>query len=274
MIDLQLSDMTIDNQTLSKAISASILAGKAILEVYNTDFNVEFKDDNSPLTKADKKSHEVISNFLKETSLPVLSEEGKEIAFDIRKDWQKFWMVDPLDGTKEFIKRNGEFTVNIALMEGLYPEFGIIYVPVLKELYFGGKEVGAYKIENIDEVLDSFELYVTRGDKLPKVNGNDIYTMIGSRSHMSDETKEYFNSIRKEKGDIAILSKGSSLKLCMVAEGEADEYPRFAPTMEWDTAAGQAILEGSGKKLIHYKSGEIMRYNKERLVNGWFVAKN
>jgi 3'(2'), 5'-bisphosphate nucleotidase len=263
----------LDQKTLEKAISASIDAGKAILEVYNTEFDVELKDDLSPLTEADKASHRVIMETLNEAHLPVLSEEGREIPYEERKNWNLFWMVDPLDGTKEFIKRNGEFTVNIALMNDSAPVFGIIYVPVHSELYFGGKEYGSYKIKNIDSALDSYDAYVARSSNLPLKEDNSVYTMIGSRSHMSDETLEYFEKIKKEKGEVSVLSRGSSLKLCMVAEGEAHEYPRFAPTMEWDTAAGQAIIEGSGGELRHYKSGEIMRYNRENLVNGWFVAK-
>lgn len=261
-------------ELISRAISASIEAGKEIMEVYNTDFNVELKDDRSPLTLADKRSHEKIAEVLDHTSFPVLSEEGKEVPFKDRRHWDKFWMVDPLDGTKEFIKRNGEFTVNIALINGHYPEFGIIYVPFHKELYFGGKTFGSFKADAIDAPLEDLEGYLSASEKLPLIKQNEVYTMIGSRSHMSEETEAYFNEVRSKRGEIKVFSRGSSLKLCMVAEGEADEYPRFAPTMEWDVAAGQAIIEGAGKKVYHYKSGEIMRYNRENLVNSWFVAKS
>lgn len=267
-MELQLKDI------IAKAISSSIQAGKVILDVYESEFDVELKDDRSPLTKADKQSHLVISEALSQTDLPMLSEEGKEIAYETRKLWKRYWLVDPLDGTKEFIKRNGEFTVNIALIDDQRPVFGIIYVPVHKELYFGGKDYGSYKISDIDVELGGYDAYRDRAEKLPFSVKRDQYKMIGSRSHMSAETQAYFDEVKKTKGEISIMSRGSSLKLCMIAEGQADEYPRFAPTMEWDTAAGQAIIEGAGKKLIHYKSGEDMRYNRENLVNGWFVAKN
>ncbi len=263
----------IDKSILFKAIMASIKAGKAILEVYNTEFDVEFKDDNSPLTIADKRSHEVISKTLESYSIPVLSEEGKEVPFEVRKDWSKFWCVDPLDGTKEFIKRNGEFTVNIALMEGSKPVFGIIYVPVHNELYFGGQDFGSFKLSDVDEINGDLDSLMGQSTNLPINRSTNDYVMIGSRSHMSNETKAYFEKKKQEKGDVNILSRGSSLKLCMVAEGQADEYPRFAPTMEWDVAAGQAIIEGSGGEVLHYKSGEIMHYNRENLVNSWFLAK-
>jgi len=264
----------IDFNYIGRAISASILAGRAIMEVYQTEFDVEFKEDNSPLTIADKKSHNIISDFLKVTGIPVLSEEGKMEPFEVRKDWNQFWMVDPLDGTKEFIKRNGEFTVNIALMDKSRPLFGIIYVPFHRELYFGGQSSGSYKIDNISDVLDDYENYLSHAKKLPIILENEVYKMIGSRSHMSEETRIYFDKVKKDKGEISIISRGSSLKLCMIAEGRADEYPRFAPTMEWDIAAGQAIIEGAGKQVIHFKSGEIMRYNRENLLNGYFVAKS
>lgn len=257
---------------LSAAITAAIDAGRAIMEVYAAGFDVEMKEDNSPLTEADRKSHYIIEAVLKKSGLPVLSEEGREIDFGARKKWNAYWLVDPLDGTKEFIRRNGEFTVNIALMDREKPIFGIIYVPVSGDLYFGGKAYGAHLLKNLSSGLPAYEAYLSSSVKLPVVNGRKTYTMIGSRSHMSPETQKYFEDVRLKRGNVEILSKGSSLKLCMIAEGRADEYPRFAPTMEWDIAAGHAIIEGAGGWLRHYKSGETMRYNKENLINGWFVA--
>lgn len=275
MIDLRPEIMRdSEKEIFQTAITASVLAGNAIMEVYISGFEVELKNDRSPLTIADKRAHQIISDHLKVTVLPVLSEEGKEIPFDIRRNWRKFWMVDPLDGTKEFIKRNGEFTVNIALIEDNYPIFGVIYVPVSGDLFFGGKAFGSYKLEGLKGICGSYNEYLEKSLKLPLISLGEVYRMIGSRSHMSDETKKYFEEVSEKKGEVQIISKGSSLKLCMIAEGEADEYPRFAPTMEWDTAAGQAIVEGAGKKVLHYRSGEIMRYNKENLLNEWFVAKS
>lgn len=275
MIDLRPEIMQDkEHQLFYTAIKASVLAGNAIMEVYKSDFDVELKNDLSPLTIADKRAHQIISDLLKETELPVLSEEGKEIPFDIRRSWKKFWMVDPLDGTKEFIKRNGEFTVNIALIEDNYPKYGIIYVPVNGDLFFGGKGFGSHKLVGLKGIYGSFNEYLEQSLKLPLISSGEVYRMIGSRSHMSDETKKYFDEVSEKKGEVQILSKGSSLKLCMIAEGEADEYPRFAPTMEWDTAAGQAIIEGAGRRVFHYESGTSMRYNKENLLNDWFVAKS
>jgi 3'(2'), 5'-bisphosphate nucleotidase len=258
---------------ITVALGAAIKAGKVIMEVYSKEFEVEFKEDDSPLTIADKRANELIYEELETTSLPILSEEGREIPFSERRKWDYFWMVDPLDGTKEFIKKNGEFTVNIALMKGNVVIYGIIYVPVRESLYFGGKGFRSYKLVGIEDCYNLFDQYLELAAKLPLKEDPRPYTVIGSRSHLSKETEDYFEEKRKEKGEVKIFSIGSSLKLCMIAEGRADEYPRFAPTMEWDTAAGQAIIEGAGKKVYNYKSGAEMAYNKENLLNDWFLAK-
>jgi len=256
------------NELLHIAIKASIVAGKEILEVYDSDFSVEHKDDKSPLTLADKNAHVVISEHLKETGLPILSEEGKEIPYSERKNWEYFWMVDPLDGTKEFVKRNGEFTVNIALIHNGDPVMGVIYVPVTDTLYFGAKDIGAYRITKPD-LSDVF----LGGDKLPFNINRTNYTVVASRSHMSEETQEFVEQLKQEHGKVEIASMGSSLKICMVAEGSADIYPRFAPTMEWDVAAGQAIAQAVGKQVFNHNSGDKMKYNKENLLNDWFIVK-
>ena len=260
-------------EKLELAIKASILAGKEILKVYETEFDVEQKDDNSPLTLADRKAHECIVGIIASTDLPILSEEGKHMDYNIRKTWEMYWLVDPLDGTKEFIKRNGEFTVNIALMQGNYPVAGVIYVPVKKILYFGLKGVGSYKIafENGEDGLNIDSL-MSDENEIPGNHNNEIYTIVGSKSHPSQETNDYIEKVKSEKGDVEMISMGSSLKLCLVAEGLAQEYPRFAPTMEWDTAAGQAIIESSGGSVINWESKERMSYNKENLLNSWFLA--
>lgn len=259
-------------ELLELCIRASLLAGKEILKVYNSDFGVEQKKDDSPLTEADKNAHLSIVAELQKTGFPILSEEGRDIPFKERKNWDYFWMVDPLDGTKEFVKRNGEFTVNIALIHKQQAIMGIIYVPVKDELYFGAQEIGAYKvaayslIENVD-----FESLLDTENKLPKkVNRN--YTVVASRSHMSSETEDFIAEKRVEQGVIDLTSVGSSLKLCMVAEGLADDYPRFAPTMEWDTAAGQAIVEATGGKVIEWESKISMKYNRPDLLNKWFLV--
>lgn len=264
-----------NNTTLEIAVNAAILAGEEILKIYNdpeSDFSVEKKADNSPLTIADKKSHEVIQRFLSDTNFPVLSEEGRSIEFSERKNWNQFWIVDPLDGTKEFIKRNGEFTVNIALAKNGKPVLGVIYVPVTKTLYFSETALGAFMCENIcgENSIDSV---LTRSEKLPKQRGGEAYFVVGSRSHMSSETEEYIRKLKQKHPKIDIISKGSSLKICMVAEGIADEYPRFGPTMEWDTAAGHAIANAAGKKLWLTDFSEELTYNKENLLNPYFIVK-
>lgn len=260
-------------QLLNTAIKAALEAGKAILEIYHSgEFDVEIKGDNSPLTIADTASHNVIMSFLAKTNIPVLSEEGKSIDYKVRKDWKQLWIVDPIDGTKEFIKRNGEFTVNIALIEKQRPLIGVIFVPVTGELYFSSKEMGAFKVK-VD--LESFDVesLISNGNKLPLQREDNTFTIVASRSHMSPETETYVQEMRDIHGDVHLISKGSSLKLCMVAEGTADCYPRFAPTMEWDTAAGQAICEHAGYKVIDWVAKEDMLYNREELLNNWFLVK-
>jgi len=243
------------------AEQAAIKGGEAIIEVYNSDdFGVESKDDNSPLTRADKNAHLAIMEFLTQTDIPVLSEEGRAVPFEERKDWDRLWIVDPLDGTKEFIKRNGEFTVNIALIEKGVPIMGIIYVPVKEQLYSGLVGSGCTKTEN-GKTID-----------LPIPKGDRNFRAVGSRSHMSAETEAYFNELKAEHGEVEVVSMGSSLKICLVAEGVADVYPRFAPTMEWDTAAGHGIASAAGKNLMDYSTQKEMVYNREELLNNWFVV--
>lgn len=258
-------------QHLNTIIKASVQAGNAILEVYNTEFDVQTKDDKTPLTEADLRSHEVIKKALENTNIPVLSEEGREMKYDERKSWDKLWIVDPLDGTKEFVKRNGEFTVNIALAVKGKPVMGIIYIPVTETLYFAEESLGAYKV--VSPADFDFDKLMKSGSKLPSVLTKKNFTMVGSRSHMSAETEFYMNNLKKEHGEVEVISCGSSIKLCMVAEGKADVYPRFAPTMEWDTAAGHAICTAAGCKVLRHESTEELEYNKEDLLNPWFLVK-
>lgn len=229
------------NNLLQIAIQASLHAGKAIMEIYATDdFGIERKSDDSPFTKADRAAHNVIMEHLTPTRIPVLSEEGKDIPYAERKDWKQLWIIDPIDGTREFIKRNGEFTVNIAIVENQIPVLGVIFVPVKNELYFSTQELGAFKASNISD-YNNLEDIKEQAQQLPLNFKKDNFTVVARKSHLSQETVEYIKELEQEHGKVTTISKGSSLKLCMVAEGEADEYPRFAPTMQWDTAAGQAI---------------------------------
>jgi 3'(2'), 5'-bisphosphate nucleotidase len=259
------------------AIKASLAGGKEILEVYNQDdFEVQLKSDDSPLTKADQLAHNAIMSFLESTGIPVLSEEGREMNFDERKAWSKLWIVDPLDGTKEFIKRNGEFTVNVALVENGVPVLGVIYVPVKKELYFSNKEIGSFKLERVGSttsVPEDINVLMEAGEKLPVEDEDRSFTIVGSRSHMSKETEEFVSQLKEKYQDLEVLSKGSSLKICMVAEGSADVYPRFAPTMEWDTAAGQAIAMNAGFEMVRSDDNSSLVYNKEDLLNPWFIVR-
>jgi 3'(2'), 5'-bisphosphate nucleotidase len=240
----------------------AIEAGKAILDVYNSDnFNIELKGDNSPLTLADKKAHDVIEKGLKThfPHIPILSEEGKSISHDERKGWSACWIVDPLDGTKEFIKRNGEFTVNIALVENHEPIAGFIYVPVTDVLYFAQKGKGAFKVENgIQSELHCAEFRFT----------DEGLNLVCSRSHNSPEVEEYLSQFKNPNA----ISMGSSLKFMLVAEGKAHIYPRLAPTSEWDTCAAQAILLEAGGQVIDQQTQSTMVYTREHILNNHFIA--
>ena len=261
---------------LSITISAAIAAGKAIMEVYAlSDLGVEHKADDSPLTLADKRAHAVIERHLTPTGIPILSEEGKHLPYNERRQWERFWLVDPLDGTKEFIKRNGEFTVNIALVENGKPVLGVIYVPVQERLYVGVTEPSsreAWRIDNIVAAV-SFANIKENGQKLPCMPLPGTYTVVGSRSHMNSATGQYFEKLQEQHGKVQVVARGSSLKMCLVAEGKAHEYPRLGPTMEWDTAAGHAIAEAAGKKVVlHNNPEKPLQYNKEDLTNPWFLV--
>jgi 3'(2'), 5'-bisphosphate nucleotidase len=262
-----------DRGLLQTAINAAISGGKEILEVYGHDFNVEFKADKSPLTMADRRAHDAIYSGLIATGLPVLSEEGKNVPYEIRKDWKKFWMVDPLDGTKEFIKRNGEFTVNIALIIDNRAVMGVILVPVSGILYFASHAAGAFKIALDNNKRMDLGILMANAESLPSQKAPDTLTVVCSRSHLSPETADFIEHLRKTAPELDFVSIGSSLKLCLVAEGKAHVYPRFGPTMEWDTAAGQAILEIAGGKMLQANTDEPVCYNKPDLLNPWFIAR-
>ncbi len=269
---------------LQKAIEASFAASREILEVYDTGFAVEHKADSSPLTEADKRAHRAIVSVLKGTGLPILSEEGKALPVEERQQWQRYWLVDPLDGTKEFVKRNGEFTVNIALMErdeepagplGSHtPIAGVIHVPVTDVLYFASLEAGAFKLEKAAtfKVNGTYE-GARMAQRLPLHSQRDTYTIVASRSHKSPDTETFIQRMEQEHGNVTLTSMGSALKICLVAEGAADVYPRYAPTMEWDTAAGHAIVRAAGMDLVDVSTSRRMRYNKSELVNHWFIVQ-
>lgn len=256
---------------LVTAVKAALAAGTEILKVYDTNFDVEHKNDDSPLTQADKNANEVINKFLKPTQIPIISEENRQLDYAERKDWDRCWIVDPLDGTKEFIKRNGEFTVNIALIENGNPVLGVIYVPVTKELYFTSSDGKTSKKIVITSENDSVEKIVKKAKEI-KPSKASVVKIVGSRSHLNEDTKNFIAEIAKQN-EVEIVSKGSSLKFCLVAEGLAQLYPRFAPTMEWDTAAGHAICNAVGVSVIDQTTGKNMQYNKPNLLNNYFLVK-
>lgn len=262
---------------LDLAVKAALLAGEEILKVYNdetSDFGVEIKADNSPLTIADKMSNDVICKELKSSCLPILSEEIKNNPYNERKEWDSLWIVDPLDGTKEFIKRNGEFTVNIALIKDETPILGVIYIPVKKTLYFGAKSEGSYKIENFSiENYNGIVPLMNISKKMPCCNEEREFKVVASRSHLSPETEEFINKRKNSYPNLEMVSVGSSIKICLVCEGSADVYPRFAPTMEWDTAAGDAIARSIGLCCTLTDEKTPLKYNKENLLNPWFIIQ-
>ena len=271
------------SSVLPELLRISREAGQVILQVYDSDFAVEQKFDSSPLTLADRRSHEVIAqglSLMSDLPIPLLSEEGRSIPYDERKTWDMFWLVDPLDGTKEFVKRNGEFTVNIALIQNSSPLIGVIYIPVKNIFYFAVKGLGAYRLElRNTEVPASTKGLLKISSRLPlapdsadTASNISRVTVIGSRSHMSSETEQFINDLKAKYKEVDFLAAGSSLKFCLIAEGRADVYPRCGPTMEWDTAAGQAIVEQAGGRVLRAGSQEPLTYNKEDLLNPSFIV--
>ena len=267
-----------EQKYLFVAVDAALRAGEKILSIYNdpaSDFEIERKADNSPLTIADRKAHETIATILQETPFPLLSEEGKHMEYAMRKNWSTLWIVDPLDGTKEFIKRNGEFTVNIALVHDGIPVMGVIYLPVKQELYFAAESLGAFKLSGITALGDSASLeeLINFSARLPIDEPCKRFVIVASRSHLTPETETYIGEMKQQHEEVELISSGSSIKICLVAEGKADVYPRFAPTMEWDTAAGHAIARAAGMEI--YQAGEALplQYNKEDLLNPWFIVE-
>lgn len=263
-----------ENEYFMLAIRAALAAGNEIIKIYEeTETEIEYKVDCSPLTLADLTSNKVINDHLLPTNIPIISEENQQLDFSTRIKWSKCWIVDPLDGTKEFIKRNGEFTVNIALVINGIPELGVIYAPAMKLMYMGNVSKNiAYKSiltshnSSLKQVLDS-------AVKLqPKYKNKNTIQVACSRSHMDQNTLDFVEALKVNRKPVELVHIGSSLKFCLVAEGNVDMYPRFAPTMEWDTAAGQAICNAVG---IDVNSGETKRslmYNKKNLLNPWFLV--
>lgn len=244
------------------------MAGDEIMKVYARDFTVEVKDDQSPLTEADKSSNEVILKHLHANypAIPIISEETANAPYDERKYWKRFWLVDPLDGTKEFIRKNGEFTVNIALIEDGMPMVGIVYAPALQALYLAAEGIGAFKYNNQSHELERLK-------NAPHYSTKDEVVVVASRSHLSPETQQFVDDLKANGKQVKFHSSGSSLKFCLVAEGVADVYPRFGPTMEWDTAAAHAIAINAGRHVLNTETKQPLEYNKENLLNPFFIVE-
>lgn len=239
-------------------------AGDAILTIYNQpgDVEVDYKSDDSPLTKADAAANAVIVAGLEKLKyqFPILSEESKATDYEERKSWQTFWLVDPLDGTKEFIKRNGEFTVNIALVDGSRSVLGVVYAPVTEEMFYAAKGLGATAVRKGEQKALKVPSYKTTDSGL---------RMVTSRSHLNETTAAFLAQYSEPE----TVAKGSSFKFLMIADGQAEIYPRLAPTMEWDTGAAQIVLEEAGGSVLNHETGKPLEYNKDSLVNPHFVAK-
>ena len=260
------------------AFNAAVRAGKVILDIYDnpSEMDIDIKSDNTPITKADKCSHELLKQYLGQTRIPILSEEGREMLYDERKSWDLFWMVDPLDGTKEFIKGNGEFTVNVALMVDNKPCFGVVYVPFLHKIYFNDPYKGGFVRENVvpdsnvelcyDAIFESAVLL-----PLHKKRNNPVRVAL-SRSHNTPETYRHVEHLKAFYPDAEVVEQGSSYKLCLIAEGTFDYYVRTTHTSEWDTAAGEAIMAAAGAKILTYPDKAPLAYNKESLSNPFFTC--
>jgi 3'(2'), 5'-bisphosphate nucleotidase len=264
------------DKMLLLGIQSALAAGRSIMQVYGGEnLVIKRKKDFSPLTLADQSAHEVIMQLLEPEGIPVISEEGNQYDYAVRKSWDYFWLVDPLDGTKEFLKRNGEFTVNIALIKNNFPLIGVVYSPPAGHLYWGAPDHGAYLsgTSGFSEQINADLAQIKRlSERLPYRMERNNYTVVASRSHINFETHNFIKRLKKDHKKVVTLSTGSSLKFCLVAEGKADVYPRYGPTMEWDTAAGQAVAVYAGCKVLAYDTGEILSYNKNDLRNPWFIV--
>ena len=262
---------------LQTALEAALSAGKAIMTIYRTNFDIDYKSDFTPVTLADTTADKIITKILSTSGIPVISEESETMDYARRKSWKMLWMVDPLDGTKEFIRGRDEFTVNIALILGQKPVLGVVYAPATGELYFGMTSIGSFLTRldlNVETELLSPSEIMASSEKLPLRISKDIgFVVQASRSHQDAKTRRFINELKQSHPDLRVVARGSSLKLCAVADGSCHVYPRFGPTMEWDTAAGHAIIIQVGGDVTEVKNGFPLSYNKKSLQNPDFIAK-
>ena len=286
-----LSDFFLE-ECLVLALPAARKAGEAILDVYHGHIEVAYKEDRSPLTVADERAHRIIADCLSargSNQLPILSEEGKHMPFETRQGWKHFWLVDPLDGTKEFIKRRGEFTVNIAVIRENRPVLGVVCLPEKAVVYFAAEGLGSYRLDDWDvierllgekhspeEGLSNLQSLLDVATPLPLAPhspfSEERLLVVGSRSHATKELDDFVELAKKKYQNVTFISAGSALKFGLVAEGTAQIYPRFGPTMEWDTGAGQCIVEQSGGTVLRLKDKAPLIYNKMDLVNPGFIC--
>jgi 3'(2'), 5'-bisphosphate nucleotidase len=264
---------------LTEQFNAAVRAGAAIMKIYksSTDYDVQLKSDNTPITIADRRAHETIKRALGQTRIPILSEEGRQMLYEERCNWELFWLVDPLDGTMEFIKGNNEFTVNIALMQNNICISAVIYVPYHNKIYIAERGHGAWVMEDVEpkeEAQYTYKEIHAEIERLPLIaNKHDNYRVAVSRSHQTSETHEHIAALRATHPNIEVVEQGSSYKFCLLADGSVDYYIRTTTTSEWDTAAGELILSEAGGTTCSYPEGTPLFYNKESLDNPWFVAK-
>lgn len=284
---------TLLENCLASALVAAKKAGDEILEVYHGDIDVTYKEDDSPLTLADERAHRAISKSLPSLTtidIPILSEEGRDIPYEERAEWEYLWLVDPLDGTKEFVKRRDEFTVNIALIENKRPVVGVVFLPAADSLYFAAEGLGSYKVENVETVSQLLDdagyssgktmqlgILVDAAVRLPirqtTERPSDQVNLVGSRSHGKEALSEFVEKMKQQYDNVGFVPAGSALKFCLVAEGRADLYPRFGPTMEWDTAAGHCVVEQSGGAVVRMREKTPLDYNKKDLRNPHFICQ-
>ena len=272
-------DDRIREYLLPEQFNAAVRAGAAIMKIYknNDDYDISLKSDHTPITIADRMAHDTIKEALGSTRIPILSEEGRSMLYDERKNWELFWLVDPLDGTVEFIKGNNEFTVNIALMENNICISAIVYVPYHHKIYIAERGRGAWVMEDVTPDAEASFTYddIHSGIRsLPLTEqSHEVFRVAVSRSHQTPETHEHIDTLRAEYPDLEIIEQGSSYKFCLLAEGTVDYYIRTTTTSEWDTAAGELILHEAGGSCMAYPTGKPLGYNKEVLDNPWFVAR-
>lgn len=275
MLDDELKALLIPN-----LCNAVVRAGAAIMQVYKQkdNYDIRIKSDKTPITEADCQAHDTIKNYLGQTRIPILSEEGREMRYEERCNWELFWLVDPLDGTVEFIKGNNEFTVNIALMQNNRSVAAAVYVPYLEKLYLAWRGGGAYLKSGVAPRADAQYTYgeIQHGlQRLPLVTAPHEHPIVAvSRSHQSPETAEYLNRLRDKRPDLEVVEQGSSYKFCLLAEGAVDLYVRTTPTYEWDTAAGELILSEAGGETLSLPDKGPLQYNKADLHNPWFVCRS